>query len=113
MFHNLATSCHIHVEAARPVLSLLAILSAILGLVLTAGGIYLAFFSRLAESNLEVFGVAMRSTSVGVSMAFIGAAMFVVAAWRILRTLHQLAALPPDEYYALQLNQAVRNKGLD
>ena len=82
-----------HVVVARPVLLLLAILAAVLGLVLAAGGIYLGFFSRLAETQMVLFGNSIRSTSVGVAIAFLGAVVFGYATSRILKTLHALAAL--------------------
>ena len=83
-----------HVYVARPVLILLACLSAIVGLVLAGGGVYLAFFSRLAETTMEVFGNSIRTTSVGVSMAFLGVVVFGYSTAKILKAMHMLAALP-------------------
>lgn len=83
-----------HVKAAAPTLWLLSILIAVLGIVLTTGGIYLGFAQRLAQTKLNLFGNEFSSTSVGVSMAFVGAVMVVSTFRRVLKSIDFLADLP-------------------
>jgi hypothetical protein len=54
---------------------LIAVLGSILAAVPLVGGIYLASAQRLAETKFRLFGNDFSSTSVGVSMAFIGAVL--------------------------------------
>jgi hypothetical protein len=83
-----------HVKAAAPTLWLLPTLIAILGLVLAGGGIYLAFAGRLAQTTFKLFGNEFSSTSVGLSMAFVGAVVVAVIFRRVMQILYYLAKLP-------------------
>jgi len=85
-----------HVRVASPVLRLIAILGGVLGAILLVGGIYLAFAQRLADTKFNLFGNQFSSTSVGVSMAFIGAVMVILTFRRVLRAIERLASLPRD-----------------
>jgi len=85
-----------HVEAAKPILVETTRLAGLLGLVLMAGGIYLGYFSRFAETELHLFGTSLKSTSVGVAMVFIGAVMVARIISRTLTSLETLAKLPDD-----------------
>ncbi len=85
-----------HVLAASPLLRLIAVLGALLGTILLVGGVYLAFNGSLANTKFNLFGNEFASTSVGVSMAFIGTVLVVVTFRRVLRSVDQLAALPDN-----------------
>ena len=85
-----------HVHAARPVLLATTALVGVLGLVLMAGGIYLGYFSRLAETDIHLFGASLKTTSVGVAVTFIGAVMVARGISRTLTSLETLAKLPND-----------------
>jgi hypothetical protein len=85
-----------HVRASMSTLWLIALLGSILGLVLAIGGIYLAVGEHLAQTNFNLFGQQFSSTSVGVSMAFIGAVVIVLTLRRVLKSLDYHARLPPD-----------------
>lgn len=83
-----------HVTTASPLLRLILLLGALLGGLLLLGGIYLAFASRMAETKFSLFGNDFSSTSVGVSMAFIGAALIILTFRRVLKSIDHLASLP-------------------
>jgi hypothetical protein len=85
-----------HVSAASPLLRLIAVLGAVLGAILLIGGLYLAFGGALADTKFNLFGNEFSSTSVGVSMAFIGAVLVVVTFRRVLSSVDRLAALPDE-----------------
>jgi len=86
-----------HVLAASPLLRLIAVLGALLGTILLVGGIYLAFAGSLANTKFNLFGNDFASTSVGVSMAFIGAILVILTFRRVLRSVDRLAALPDEQ----------------
>jgi hypothetical protein len=77
-------------------LILISVLGAILAITLFVGGLYLAFADKVANTTFKLFGNDFSSTSVGVSMAFIGAVLAIIVFRRILRTLDYLAALPAE-----------------
>ena len=83
-----------HVHAASPLLRLMAILGGLLGAILLVGGIYLAIAQHFADTKFNLFGNQFSSTSVGVSMAFIGAVLVIMTFRRIVRAIERLAALP-------------------
>jgi hypothetical protein len=83
-----------HVESAAPIHRLIALLVFGLGAILILGGIYLAFLSKSAETKFSLLGNEFSSTSVGLSMAFIGVVMVVSTFRRILRSIDHLGALP-------------------
>lgn len=83
-----------HVTTASPLLRLILLLGALLGGLLLLGGIYLAFASRMAETKFSLFGNDFSSTSVGVSMVFIGATLIIVTFRRVLKSIDHLASLP-------------------
>jgi hypothetical protein len=85
-----------HVLAASPLLRLITVLTALLGMILLVGGLYLAFGGSLANTKFNLFGNEFASTSVGVSMAFIGTVLVVVTFRRVLRSVDRLAALPDE-----------------
>jgi len=65
-----------------------------LGLCLVLGGIALAYMDKSAESSFSLFGNEFSSTSVGLSMAFIGAVVLVTVVVRLLKSIDHLAGLP-------------------
>ncbi len=83
-----------HVKAAKPLLVLIAVSTAVLGLILLGGGIYLAAADKYASTNFTLFGNAFASSSVGVAMVFIGVVMTILGFRGLLRTVVQLARLP-------------------
>lgn len=60
------------------------------------GGVWVAVRGGLAETQFQLFGTEFSSTSVGVSIAFLGAVMVTVAFRRRLGSIDHLAALPED-----------------
>lgn len=66
---------------------ILATLSTILGLILFIGGIYLTVTERFASTELSLFGNEFSSSSIGVTMVFIGAVLIVIIFQSILRSL--------------------------
>lgn len=86
-----------HVEAASGLLSLILYVAAFLGITLLTGGIYLAFSDKLANTSFRLLGNDFTSTSVGVSMAFIGAVLAILVIRRVLASIDHLAALPVDQ----------------
>lgn len=85
-----------HVYAASSLLRLISVLGGALGAILLVGGIYLAVGQRYADTKFNLFGNQFSSTSVGVSMAFIGAVLVILTFRRVLSATERLAALPPD-----------------
>jgi hypothetical protein len=83
-----------HVRSASPVLILISVLGAILSIVLLVGGVYLAFADKVASTTFRLFGNDFSSTSVGVSIAFIGAVLAILVFRRILKSVDHLAGLP-------------------
>lgn len=83
-----------HVKSASPILLLIAVLGAVLAIVLLGGGVYLAFSDKFASTTFRLFGNDFKSTSVGVSMAFIGAVLAILVFRRILKSVDVLAGLP-------------------
>ena len=86
-----------HVHAATPLLRLISVLGAFLGAILLVGGVYLAVGGSFADTKFNLFGNEFSSTSVGVSMAFIGAVLVVVTFRRVLSSVDRLAALPDND----------------
>jgi hypothetical protein len=93
MAKGAAKKARAHVLAASPLLRLITMLAALLGAILLIGGLYLAFGGASADTKFNLFGNKFSSTSVGVSMAFIGAVLVVSTFRRVLRSVDQLAAL--------------------
>lgn len=85
-----------HVRAAKPLLVLIAVLAAGMGVVLLVGGLYLAFAGKVASTEFFLFGNHFTSTSVGVSMGFIGAVLVLLTFRRIVWSIERLASLPED-----------------
>jgi len=83
-----------HVHAGSPILILVTILGSLLGALLFIGGLFLAFAQRFAETKFTLLGNQFSSTSVGVSMAFIGAVLVIFTFRSVLRSLNHLAGLP-------------------
>lgn len=83
-----------HIHVAKPLLILMSIIGALLGIVLFSGGIALAYANRLAPTEIILFGNTFKSSSIGVALCFIGALVTVLTIRRILKSLGHLAALP-------------------
>ncbi|MFL6698645.1 MAG: hypothetical protein ACJ8GJ_15885 [Vitreoscilla sp.] len=88
-----------HVRVARPLLILVTVVIFVLGLTLLGGGVYLGYFSRLANTDLHFWGLALKTTSVGLGMAGVGAVMVIRGISRTLKSLEYLAQLPPDDHH--------------
>jgi len=78
------------IKAATPIWKLIAISVSILGGMLLAGGLVLAFFGGTANTSIEFFGNTFSSTSVGTAIAFLGATMIVVVLRRILGSIDKI-----------------------
>jgi hypothetical protein len=85
------------VHAATPLLRLISILGAPLGGILLVGGIYLALGGGAPDTRFTLFGNEFSSTSVEVSMAFMGAAMIILTFLRILASVDHLAGLSDED----------------
>ena len=77
---------------------LLAILGFLSGITLIAGGLYLAFGERLAETTFTMFGNDFSSTSVGVSMSFMGALLAILTIRRVLESIEFITKLYERRY---------------
>lgn len=99
-----------HVRVATPLLRLILLLGALLGAVLLVGGVYLALMGGQADTRFSLFGNQFSSTSVGVSMAFIGVVLVGVTFRRVLTSVDRLAALP-QEGKRQQLRKDMRQRG--
>jgi uncharacterized membrane protein len=85
-----------HIRAGGPILILISVLGSLLGIVLLVGGLVIAFVQRFAETKFTLLGNEFSSTSVGVSIAFIGAILVIATFRRVLKSLDHLAALKDD-----------------
>ncbi len=83
-----------HVRAASPLLRLISVLGTLLGAILLVGGVFLAVIGGRADTTLVLFGSEFSSTSVGVTMAFIGVVLVGVTFRRILVSVDYLSGLP-------------------
>lgn len=81
-----------HIRSASSILRLIAVLGALLGAALLAGGIYLTFTGGLAAIKFTLFGNDFSSTSIGVAMAFIGAVLVILVFRRVLKSTDRLAS---------------------
>src|SRR5437868_5003766 len=83
-----------HVEAAKPVLVIIAIGILIVGTLLAAMGIALVFLGSTGATKMHFFGQSFDSANVGVASIFLGAATIVLVLRSLLKRLTELAALP-------------------
>jgi uncharacterized integral membrane protein len=82
------------IQAATPIWKLSLIISAILGGLLLVGGIILAYFGNTAQTSFTLFGNQFSSTSVGISLAFMGVVLVGYAIRRILASLDRITSTP-------------------
>lgn len=86
------------INAASPIWMRIIISITILGGMLLGGGILLAVVGDAEQTTLDLFGNKLSSTSVGVTLAFIGAVMVVVSIRRVLSSLDEiLRSIQPDD----------------
>ncbi len=81
------------IYAGKPILIALGCLGTLVALTLVVGGIYLATADKFADTTMRLFGTELESTSIGVSMAFLGAIVTIVVFRSILKALRHLASL--------------------
>jgi hypothetical protein len=86
-----------HIRAANPLLKFVTTVVALLGGILFIGGCALAFADKFAATRFILLGSTFTSSSVGVSMVFIGAVMLISVFRRLFKLILQLGALPPDK----------------
>lgn len=81
------------ITAASPILLLIVLLCGFFGAILFFGGVYLALKSRIADTKLNLLGNDLSSTSVGVTIAFIGVVLCIFTFRRVLKSVDHLAGL--------------------
>jgi hypothetical protein len=80
------------IRAAAPIWRLTVIILSALGGLLLMGGIVLAIKGGTTNTAFTLFGNEFSSTSVGVSLAFIGAVMVVAVIRRVLRSVDKITS---------------------
>jgi hypothetical protein len=80
------------IRAASPIWKLSLIMSTTLGAILFVGGIALAVLGKTAQTSFMLFGNQFSSTSVGVSLAFLGAVFVTLVFRRVLGGLDRVAS---------------------
>ena len=93
-----------HVNALR---SRIISFVSVLGGVLLVGGIAVALVGRTANTAFKLFGQEFSSTSVGVSLAFIGAVVIAMTFRRMLGSLDESEKLSASGQTALRVSQQV------
>ena len=83
-----------HITAANPLLVSIGCFGTLIAMTLVAGGLYLAFADKFSNTQFELFGNEFASTSVGVSMAFMGAVVTIIVFRSIVEAVKYLAKLP-------------------
>jgi uncharacterized membrane protein YgaE (UPF0421/DUF939 family) len=89
-----------HIRVAQPILTLITLLTGLLGATLLIGGIYIAAHGQIADTTFTLLGNEFSSKSVGVALAFVGSILVISLLRRVLRALETLAALPKDKEIA-------------
>ncbi len=85
------------IKAASPIWKLIIISSSVLGGILLLGGIGLAILGGSAQTTFTLFGNQFSSTSVGVSLAFIGAVIVIITLRRVLSSVDKITSSGGDE----------------
>jgi membrane protein implicated in regulation of membrane protease activity len=80
------------IKAASPIWRLIIVSSSVLGGILLVGGIVLAILGGSAQTAFTLFGNQFSSTSVGVSLAFIGAVIVVITIRRVLSSVDKITS---------------------
>jgi membrane protein implicated in regulation of membrane protease activity len=80
------------IKAASPIWKLIILSSSVLGGILLVGGIVLAILGGSAQTAFTLFGNQFSSTSVGVSLAFIGAVIVVIVLRRVLTSVDKITS---------------------
>ena len=80
------------IKAASPIWKLIIVSSSVLGGILLVGGIVLAILGGSAPTAFTLFGNQFSSTSVGVSLAFIGAVIVVIVLRSVLTSVNRIAS---------------------
>lgn len=86
----------IHVTAARPLLTIVAVGVLLAGLALASMGILLVVLHSSGSTKIHFFRQSFESTNVGIAAIFLGATMIVVVLTRLMKRVKELAALPHD-----------------
>lgn len=87
-----------HIEATRNYYRLILALAGLLSLICVVGGLIAAFFLNPKNlTSLDVFGAKVTTHDVGIAFTSVGMAGFGMTVFLLLRSIKNLAALPPDE----------------
>ena len=84
------------INAATPIWRLIIVLVSLLGAVLLIGGVAIAYFGSTAQTTFTIFGSQFSSTSVGLSLAFIGVVLVGVVLRRTLASVDRLGTSPKE-----------------
>jgi hypothetical protein len=85
-----------HVEVARPLLSIIAVGTMIFGAIISGMGIVLVYLGSKGVTKIQFFGQSFDSANVGIGAIFLGASTVVIVLTRLMKRLKELAALPKD-----------------
>lgn len=84
-------------KASIPFYRFILLLVFILGAFLILGGIYVALTDHFAQTDFELFGIKFTSTSVGVTLSFIGIVVVIIPLRRILDSFDQTVKLGDED----------------
>jgi hypothetical protein len=85
-----------HVEAARPLLTIIAVGAMIFGAIISGMGIVLVYLRTSGVTEIQFFGQSFDSSNVGIGAIFLGAATVVIVLTKLMKRLKELAALPKN-----------------
>lgn len=92
----LKTTSALHLEKAKSLLTIIAIGTLVVGVLLAGMGIALVALHSSGRTNIHFFGQTFDSSNVGIAAIFLGAATIVVVLSRLMKRLKEIAALPSD-----------------
>lgn len=96
MSRDLQAGAAEHIREAAPILRIIALGAWLFGIVLVIAGIILVIMQAAGRTEIALFGLRFKSSSVGITAIFLGAATVVVVMSTLMKRLKQLGALPPD-----------------
>jgi hypothetical protein len=82
-----------HIKAAKPILILVAILTAILGVAMIVAGVVLVWLGATGDAHLEVMGAKMSTTSVGLGGILCGFLLMLFVFRGIMKAVVELGAI--------------------
>ena len=85
-----------HVQVAEPTVRLVMICAAVLALTAVVAGVVALVLNATGHTQFDMFGARFNTGNVGVAMVSMGIVSLMLTLQSVLKTVRQLAALPPD-----------------